>query len=207
MKRDGLSVEAAIVRDVFDLAGELLRPVELPHRDPAHAQRMIDLAFARIDDWSCLADPKLHLSTKGGSSPSNEEEDEQSERARVARMALRARDDLPMALAQWLTHGQRLADDLRRFTHTVDASKLPKDDAARFCTNCKKAGYLWAETYDRAPGSGLCRWCWERRGAVAGDQTPPPLEAVRLHHEGRHREAARWLADAKRKHDARKDVS
>ena len=205
-KRDR-SEYARQVDDVFQIVKVLLEPVELAHRDPASGPVLIDLAFRRIDEWAVLADPKLHLREGGGSTPSNEAADEQTERALTARMALRARDDLPEALAAWLVQGRRILDDVRRFTRTVDASKLPKDDREQFCVNCRKAGFPWAVVYDKAIASGLCRWCWERRGAVADDDQPPPVEVVKLHHQGRHRDAARELARLRSVHLAKQSAA
>ena len=50
---------------------------------------------------------------------------------------------------------------------------------------------VWAEIYDRAPTSGLCRWCYEHMKA---DGRRPPKEALVIHHEKGAREAGLWFA-------------
>lgn len=87
---------------------------------------------------------------------------------------------------------------VQRLTATVDPSKLPRPAMPR-CASCartegtgsQRIGDHYAEVYERAPTTGLCRFCYDYDTA---NECWPPVKACHLYHTQSRKAAGVYLA-------------
>jgi hypothetical protein len=206
---------------------DALKVIPTGTADRPRRRKRIDVAVEHADAWAGSEMPKNEPIGDGHDEPEPEpaatpgaslvDQDERAERGRVTRQSTTdlyalvpllesildhaaelARDPAPLIAHYLRTESRKLERIVDRLVETMHPRKLPKaNEGLPGCTNC--APVTFAPVYDKAPGSGLCRWCYDHARA---EGEPPPLEVVDLYHRVSPTAAGRRLAELERKRAA-----
>ncbi len=173
--------------DALVRAREHIAAVLLPV--PSRSRRIVhfELAMEHAEAWAADQPPKGD--ERGGSSSPREASDRREE-AGVKRRAAQAATRLTASALLV----EKLMDEMYRdvifLTSITDDD--PDEEAGELpgCKSCARIG-VRIEVYEKSKSLGLCRWCWEHRPTE--DQLPP-VDLLRLHHDGTRSEVSKWLA-------------